>query len=339
MPNHVVHVEDRRRLRQILTIGFKAFEPTINFQQFHTGDAALPYITANGRSVDLFILALHFPGALDGLTLARHIRELGIAASIVLTSGSEAPAPAVLGSLDCEFYSTPWQIIQLAPQLLNYPLPHRSTIGDNPAGEGLGGGPREPSPQPTRSQRALRCPTCGQPRQLNQALCPHCGRIFLSANKLQTRPRSTAYGHMVRAWSKGQVTLDAQHDIVLQIRNEPLVLPQADELILGWPTALDEQRVVDLSPWGAQGLGVARRHLRLVREHGLLHAIDLNSTNGTWIDGRRLIPNSQYVVRDGDHLSLATLHVRVSFQPSQDSGVPPQGATRERPNAPTGSRG
>jgi CheY-like chemotaxis protein len=337
MSSHVVHVEDRRRLRQILTIGFKAFEPTIKLQQFRTGDAALPYITANGHSVDLFILALHFPGALDGLTLARHIRELGIAASIVLTSGSEAPAPAVLGSLDCEFYSNPWQIIQLAPQLLNYPLPHRSTTGDSPAREGPGGGPREPSPQPTRSKRALRCPTCGQPRQPNQALCPHCGRIFLSADKLQTGPRSTAYGPGVRAWSKGPVTLDGQHDIVLQIRNEPLVLPQANELILGWPTALDEQGVVDLSPWGAKGLGVSRRHLRLVREHGLLHAIDLNSTNGTWIDGRRLVPNSQYVVRDGDYLSLANLRMRVSFQPSEDTRVSPQGGTIARPNAPTGS--
>jgi DNA-binding NtrC family response regulator len=115
---HVIHVEDEYTLRAVLEIGFKAVEPALTLRQFRSADEALPYISRNGRGVDLFIVDLSLPGALDGLDLAYKIREMGYPGSVILTSGcDDMPDMDVLRDLRCEYLPKPWQIAQLTQKL------------------------------------------------------------------------------------------------------------------------------------------------------------------------------------------------------------------------------
>lgn len=53
--------------------------------------------------------------------------------------------------------------------------------------------------------------------------------------------------------------------------------------------------------------GISRIHARVVKENGCCVIEDLNSTNGTWINGKVLKPRSVYVLREGDKVRFASL--------------------------------
>lgn len=71
---------------------------------------------------------------------------------------------------------------------------------------------------------------------------------------------------------------------------------------------------IDLSPFGAFDKGVSRIHAALIREDATLTLLDLGSSNGTLINGRRVSPNQPRVVQDGDEITFGQLVARVSFK-------------------------
>jgi pSer/pThr/pTyr-binding forkhead associated (FHA) protein len=66
---------------------------------------------------------------------------------------------------------------------------------------------------------------------------------------------------------------------------------------------------IDLAKYGARELGVSRRHAALVRYQGIPHIIDLNSVNGTFWNGRRLVPDMPYPLEGDGTLRLGTLQL------------------------------
>lgn len=70
---------------------------------------------------------------------------------------------------------------------------------------------------------------------------------------------------------------------------------------------------VDLGPYGAELLGVSRRHLRMHPTLTNLYIIDLSSTNGTRRNGRQIGANTPYSLADGDLLTLGRLEVAVNI--------------------------
>ena len=53
---------------------------------------------------------------------------------------------------------------------------------------------------------------------------------------------------------------------------------------------------------------VSRMHARFSVDHeGKMTVRDLNSTNGTWLNGERLMPNESRVMRQGDHIRLGRM--------------------------------
>lgn len=68
---------------------------------------------------------------------------------------------------------------------------------------------------------------------------------------------------------------------------------------------------IDLTPHGALDTGVGRRHLRLFVQGGQLFAEDLDSTNGSFLNGQKLAPRQPQPVATGDELRLGQLILRV----------------------------
>lgn len=71
---------------------------------------------------------------------------------------------------------------------------------------------------------------------------------------------------------------------------------------------------VDLSPYSALDLGISRFHVELQIEDNQLFVIDLNSTNGSYLNGEPLIPKQRALVRNGDELLLGRLAIQVLFR-------------------------
>lgn len=66
---------------------------------------------------------------------------------------------------------------------------------------------------------------------------------------------------------------------------------------------------VDYAPYGAVRYGVSRRHALLRPHNGRLDIVDQNSTNGTWVNGQRLMPGQGYPLDNGDTIELGALRM------------------------------
>jgi pSer/pThr/pTyr-binding forkhead associated (FHA) protein len=71
---------------------------------------------------------------------------------------------------------------------------------------------------------------------------------------------------------------------------------------------------LDLAPFGAAEQGVSRRHAAMRRGEDTLTLVDFGSTNGTYLNGQRLIPNQPRVLRDGDEIRVARLVFHIFFK-------------------------
>lgn len=105
-----------------------------------------------------------------------------------------------------------------------------------------------------------------------------------------------------------EVTVNAQ--FYLQVTTEgktafPVVIPLIEGYIIG---RSDAQSVyppdIDLSSLRARDRGVSRRHAALVTYGSELHILDLDSVNGTFVNNKRLLPESPYALRHGDRILL-----------------------------------
>lgn len=70
---------------------------------------------------------------------------------------------------------------------------------------------------------------------------------------------------------------------------------------------------LDLTPYRGQEHGVSRRHAAITLGEEALYIEDLNSTNGTRINGFELEAGQTYRLRDGDELELGRVRIVVRF--------------------------
>ena len=75
----------------------------------------------------------------------------------------------------------------------------------------------------------------------------------------------------------------------------------------------DDMPEINLGQYPVASQGISRRHALVCREQRMLTVRDLNSTNGTYLNGQRLIPMEVRVLRDGDEVTLGYLKMRVYF--------------------------
>jgi hypothetical protein len=73
----------------------------------------------------------------------------------------------------------------------------------------------------------------------------------------------------------------------------------------------DEQPDLDLSPHLAAEQGVSRRHAELIPTEEALYLLDLDSTNGTWLNGSYLKPGQRRILSPGDRVELGLLSLVV----------------------------
>jgi pSer/pThr/pTyr-binding forkhead associated (FHA) protein len=80
---------------------------------------------------------------------------------------------------------------------------------------------------------------------------------------------------------------------------------------------------LDLIPYGARQMGVSTFHIVLHVAQGGLHVRDLDSLNGTMLNGFPLNPNKLYKMREGDVLVLGQLRILVYTARLANAGTLP----------------
>jgi pSer/pThr/pTyr-binding forkhead associated (FHA) protein len=104
-----------------------------------------------------------------------------------------------------------------------------------------------------------------------------------------------------------QIGGENQTTVGIEVRDR-IVLGRGDPVASFYPD-------LDLSPYGGQEGGVSRRHAAIIQdeENKALYVEDLDSTNGTRINGFSLEPRRRYRLRDGDELELGHVHMILRF--------------------------
>ena len=114
----------------------------------------------------------------------------------------------------------------------------------------------------------------------------------------------------------GSVFLGKSAMLALRVkgRQEPIHIEIKDRYIIGrvHPRS-DDRPDLDLNKYGAFFHGVSRKHVLITKDGNLLQIEDLDSTNGTYLNGVKLFPHQPRMLRDGDELCLGHLVMRVHF--------------------------
>jgi len=157
------------------------------------------------------------------------------------------------------------------------------------------------------------CPNCAQPHRLGELICPECGALLARGG--QTQKINVMDLPERRKTRHGEAYAQDQKSISFDINGQHLSMPIKASIILGRQSDSpdDAQPDLDLSPYSAQECGVSRRHVEIRHQGFLTYVIDLGSSNGTWLNGQRLIHSKERLLRNGDELQLGHLKVRIRF--------------------------
>ncbi len=165
------------------------------------------------------------------------------------------------------------------------------------------------------------CPNC-QHKELPGALfCSECGTQLVSLDILNTKsiqktPSDTLQAPPVipEVPTRKNVAKINELSISLHIVESGQVIHLADRKEFTLGRTIEGQPIlpdVDLSPFDAFTLGVSRLHAALRIVNGEVVVTDLGSSNGTRVNGQKIVPHVDYPLNHGDIIALAKLKIQV----------------------------
>lgn len=168
------------------------------------------------------------------------------------------------------------------------------------------------------------CPECGHQNEESALICTEC-QSDLTQREGETVVDDTRLGEARQAFFEGKIddvpiAKPESSEVVLRINHvpEPLVLEVTKRGLIIGRTDL-EGRIfpdVDLSPYKAEECGVSRRHARLVLNTSTyeVEIFDMGSTNGTYVNGERLVGSQNRYLNHGDKVRLGRLKFRFFYR-------------------------
>lgn len=96
---------------------------------------------------------------------------------------------------------------------------------------------------------------------------------------------------------------------------DPIIKTVDGELIVGRAdNVTDYVPDIDLTPHGAYRLGLSRRHAIILREDDRVLVKDLNSRNGTFVNGTIIPGGGTSIIHDGDEVRFGNLAMQATFE-------------------------
>jgi hypothetical protein len=167
-------------------------------------------------------------------------------------------------------------------------------------------------PRPAHAPVASVCPNCGAKPEPGSKFCDMCG------TPLGDQTPAPAPSHKPPPPSKPartplptKVTIIQGKLVLLDTGSVIQLPPGKTEIIIGRgdPTTSATPHV-DVGPHGGRERGVSRRHARIIIRGGSLFIEDLNSTNHTYVNRRKLAPGQPHPLASGDEVQLGWFKVR-----------------------------
>lgn len=139
------------------------------------------------------------------------------------------------------------------------------------------------------------CPTCKFGNDANAIVCAYCGSsldLFFNRS-VQDDSQYAIPVNGLAFYFAGTVT--------------QIAITAESEVVLGRKTDDDNEQMIDLTYPQGFAMGVSRRHAKVSSSKKGYLITDLNSSNGTWLDGKVLPPNQPIELPSGSTIQLGKL--------------------------------
>lgn len=175
------------------------------------------------------------------------------------------------------------------------------------------------------------CPSCGHRNRPGTLMCDNCGTNLVGGSKTSIGTRNLVSAQsaieandavldqaQIKAIESAGGTVFTE-DMVLRIEIEggatPMLVYPKQEIILGrrdpnTGTLPD----VDMTAYSGYRMGVSRTHASIRLQEKQLNLSDRGSSNGTFLNGTRLVAHRPYPVKDGDEIRLGQMVLKIYFQ-------------------------
>ena len=165
----------------------------------------------------------------------------------------------------------------------------------------------------------IMCPTCQHQEVEGALFCSECGTQLHNMGALATHNIQTSEmrDEAFDAVPPERRVISDSESMTLQILDGGQLLPLADRNEFTMGRVSDGQTImpdIDLTPYQAYECGVSRLHAVLKRSRGKVTIMDLGSSNGTYVDGVRLMPENELLLSHGSIVSLGKLKIQFLLQ-------------------------
>ena len=161
------------------------------------------------------------------------------------------------------------------------------------------------------------CSNCQYKNVSGAVFCAECGAQLDGVETLVTQAITDEQIEEELKKKSGRpepVSVPSNSWISLHLMDSGKILPLAsrNEFTLG---RLSEGQPImpdiDLTPYQAYASGVSRLHAVVKRDNHRVAVMDLGSSNGTYVNGRRLNPHTEESLSHGDIVALGKLKIQI----------------------------
>ncbi len=138
----------------------------------------------------------------------------------------------------------------------------------------------------------MKCTECQMENIEGALFCEECGSRLETPVAAQEAAAGTPGANLVFATADGAT----------------VEIPAKDEVIVGREDPISEVFPdIDLSNYGGMEKGVSRKHAVIHRSNGEITVEDMGSTNGTYVNRKRIQPNAPQRIQAGDEVRFGKL--------------------------------
>jgi hypothetical protein len=144
----------------------------------------------------------------------------------------------------------------------------------------------------------------------NALVCEYCGTVFvdLHLEDYETTKNVTSRGATDLLNASSELKPPSQGlAFFLYGKTEPFSVLNEDLIYLGRLEKETTEVFVDLTLADGFNLGVSRRHAMIQRQENRVEIMDLHSSNGTFLNGNRILPEKFYELKSGTVIQLGRL--------------------------------
>lgn len=125
---HLFLLEDEFALREIFRISVEMLGQNIQLHEFGDSNKALGFVQTSWSMIDLYVLDIRVPGAIDGFELAKQIRHYDKQTPIIMTSAYTKAPKTDLETYNLIWMEKPWHLMEIPKKIVPYLYLKRNSV-------------------------------------------------------------------------------------------------------------------------------------------------------------------------------------------------------------------